>query len=583
MNPPDWNCCTVGQLWHYVAWNLEGAGISTVLVGGAAVSVHTGSVHRTTNLDLVPDDFQRGKIPDVLRRLKFVARRTRDFVHPECPHLPIRFPMGPVEIGGESPIAPDEIEIEGRRLHLLSPTDTVKDRLASYIHRRAQPFFDQALLICQHQPDRVDLGKIERWCETEGAVSTFLELKRRLADSVSRQFRAVARSTEKQDAGRHDSEGIRPMIIVSASELQSARRILTRLRFERLQSPVLTHVRATLENGTMTLAVTDGIHWLESRIPNAATPGDTARFLIPAKALAEAARSGKGKLVQLNFSDGPGKPLLEVTIMSNSAINRITYPTEPSNSFPDRPAVPKGLIKTLPMETLSAMHAVGICASKDDMLYPRIAGVYFSPESGGVVVATDGRQLASAPASVPDHEFTLPNSAVHVLEHPNFTSSDVEIVMSENPGDWLVEFRAGLHTLIAKTVDKSYPDYRAVIPDHLPVSVTVPEAQRMPLINRLRSLKGKQQHVRLTWDKPGHMTLTHHDTATTPVSFEIPVAIDGDPPAISFLPRILANALTLGSTIRLYNNETPCVVSDPSGKFCVIMRVRTLEDFTFPG
>jgi DNA polymerase III sliding clamp (beta) subunit (PCNA family) len=155
--------------------------------------------------------------------------------------------------------------------------------------------------------------------------------------------------------------------------------------------------------------------------------------------------------------------------------------------------------------------------------------------------------------------------------------------MSENPGDWLVEFRAGIHALIAKTVAQSYPDYRSVIPDHLPSTVTVPEVHMIPLITRLRSLKGKQRSVRLTWDKPGHMTLTHQDTAITPVRFEIPVEIHGEPPAVSFLPRFLANALTFGSTVRLRDHKTPCVVSDPSGKFCVIMPERTFEDFMGPG
>jgi DNA polymerase III sliding clamp (beta) subunit (PCNA family) len=576
MNPPDWNCCTAGQLWHYVTWHLEKAGISTVLVGGAAVSVHTGGVHRTTNLDLVPDDFQRGKIPDVLRRLKFVTRRTRDFVHPECPHLSIRFPMGPVEIDGESPIAPDEIEIEGRRLHLLSPTDCVKDRLASYFHWRSRPFFDQAVLICQHKPGWVDLGQIERWCEAEGTVAIFQELRHLLADSG--RSRVVAKSAENTDTGRHNSEGIRPMILVFATELQSARRFLTRLRFEQLQSPVLTHVLATVEKGAITLAVTDGVHWLESRIPNATAPDANVRFLIPAKALEDGARSGRGKTVQLDFSDGPGKPLLQVKVMGGSTHTRTIYPTESVAEFPDRPASPKGSVTTVPKETLHAVQAVGICASKDAIRYPKIGGVFFSPESGGVVVATDGRHLASVPARVPDREFILPNSAVHVLEHPEFTSRDVEIVMSENPGDRLVEFRAGIHILIAKTVSESYPEYRAVIPDHLPITVTVPEAQRIPLITRLRSLKGKQQYVRLTWDKPGHMTLTHHDTNITPVNFETPVEIDGDPPAVSFLPRFLANALTLGLTMRLLDHETPCIVSDPSGKFCVIVAQRTVED-----
>ena len=36
MNPPDWPKCTEEELWRYVAWHLEGAGIRSVLVGGAA-------------------------------------------------------------------------------------------------------------------------------------------------------------------------------------------------------------------------------------------------------------------------------------------------------------------------------------------------------------------------------------------------------------------------------------------------------------------------------------------------------------------------------------------------------------------
>ena len=130
MNPPDWNRCTTEQLWHYVAWHLENAEIGSVLVGGAAVAIHTRGRYRTANLDLVPGDVVRREVPKMLHSLGFVAQRTRDLAHPECPHLPLRLPMGPVEIGGESPVVPDEVEVHGMRLRLLSPTDCVKDRLA---------------------------------------------------------------------------------------------------------------------------------------------------------------------------------------------------------------------------------------------------------------------------------------------------------------------------------------------------------------------------------------------------------------------------------------------------------------------
>jgi len=188
MSPPDWKCCTVEQLWRYVAWHLENAGIHSVLVGGAALAIHTEGRYHTSDLDLVPDDLMRREVPEILHSLGFAAQRNRKFVHPECPHLTVRFPMAPVEIGGELPGEFDEVEVYGRQLRILSASDCVKDRLASYAHLRSPRFLDQAFLICQHQPARVDLGHVEHWCEGNGSMDAFTELKRRLLDMENERF-----------------------------------------------------------------------------------------------------------------------------------------------------------------------------------------------------------------------------------------------------------------------------------------------------------------------------------------------------------------------------------------------------------
>jgi hypothetical protein len=180
MNPPDWIRCTEEELWHYVAWHLEGAGIRSVLVGGAVVAIYTEGLYRSGDLDMVPDDFQRGRLAEVLEQIGFVPSKSRYFKHPECHHLFLEFPKGPVEIGEEFPVIPDEIEVEGRKLRLLSPTDCVKDRLAGYIHWRSRANFDQAALICRRQSGRVDYAAVRRWCETEGANAVFDELMRHL-------------------------------------------------------------------------------------------------------------------------------------------------------------------------------------------------------------------------------------------------------------------------------------------------------------------------------------------------------------------------------------------------------------------
>lgn len=183
MNPPDWSSCSEEELWRYVAWHLEGAGIRSVLVGGAVVSIYTEGLYRSGDLDMVPDDLGRDRLQQVLAEIGFQPTKSRYFKHPSCLHLFLEFPRGPVEIGEQFPVTPDEIEVEGRTIRLLSPTDSVKDRLAGYIHWRSRANFEQALLICRRQRSRVNLQEVEDWCRSEGGASAFSELLDQLQES----------------------------------------------------------------------------------------------------------------------------------------------------------------------------------------------------------------------------------------------------------------------------------------------------------------------------------------------------------------------------------------------------------------
>lgn len=183
MKAPNWETCTERELWYYVAWHLESAGIRSVLVGGAVVSIYTEGLYRSGDLDLVPDDFSSGeKLAEVLAGIGFEPSRSRYYKHPSCPHLFLEFPPGPVEIGEEFPIEPDEVAVDGQTLRLLSPTDSVKDRLAGYIHWNARTYFDQAVLICQRQSKRVNLEIVGKWCAREGGIEAFRELRAKLED-----------------------------------------------------------------------------------------------------------------------------------------------------------------------------------------------------------------------------------------------------------------------------------------------------------------------------------------------------------------------------------------------------------------
>ncbi len=176
MNPPDFTNCTEEELWHYVAWHLEGAGMRCVLVGGAVVSIYTEGLYRSGDLDLIPDRYDRSALPEILAEIGFMPDKSRYFKHPECSHLYLEFPNGPVEIGDEYPVRPDEITVEGRVLRMLSPTDCVKDRMAAYIHWKSRAGLKQAALVCRRQKNRVDLSNVEKWCVKEGGQAAYKEL-----------------------------------------------------------------------------------------------------------------------------------------------------------------------------------------------------------------------------------------------------------------------------------------------------------------------------------------------------------------------------------------------------------------------
>lgn len=86
-------------------------------------------------------------------------------------------------------------------------------------------------------------------------------------------------------------------LIIPINSLRAARKLLTRIRLERLKLPVCTHVLATIDAAGLSLAVTDLDldHWLEIRIPATLPSHAPASFLIPAAALAAAARGDRGK------------------------------------------------------------------------------------------------------------------------------------------------------------------------------------------------------------------------------------------------------------------------------------------------
>ncbi|WP_411824642.1 hypothetical protein [Leptospira sp. 'Mane'] len=165
MKEPDWSEVNEEDLWKFVGWHLANKGIQSVLVGGAVVAIYSKGAYRSGDLDLVEPLLSRAAdIKAVMESIGF-NKVNRHYVHPKCKHLYIEFVSAPVSIGDDYKIVPDEKEFKGKILKILSPTDCIKDRLASYLHFKARECLDQAVLVAKTQ--KFDLEKVREWCLNE--------------------------------------------------------------------------------------------------------------------------------------------------------------------------------------------------------------------------------------------------------------------------------------------------------------------------------------------------------------------------------------------------------------------------------
>ena len=172
MKEPDWKTANEEVIWKYVAWHLAENGINTVLVGGAVCAIYSEGAYKSGDLDLVSMSVIDHKIPEILKLIGFEKKPGRHYEHSKS-RIFVEFVSGPLGIGDDINIKPSYKEVKGNKLYLYSPTDCIRDRLASYIHFKARECLDQAVLVAERLP--FNITKVKKWCEAEGAIEAYKE------------------------------------------------------------------------------------------------------------------------------------------------------------------------------------------------------------------------------------------------------------------------------------------------------------------------------------------------------------------------------------------------------------------------
>lgn len=159
------------EIGAYVHSYLRGRGIDVVLSGGAAVGIYSGGKYVSQDIDLVRGyTASRRAVTAAMKEIGFEETHGRYFKHPEAEHF-IEFPPGPLTVGEEPVRQVDEMEFATGTLRVISPTDCVKDRLASYYHFGDRQSLIQATMVARQNV--VDLDEVRRWSKGEGHLPRF--------------------------------------------------------------------------------------------------------------------------------------------------------------------------------------------------------------------------------------------------------------------------------------------------------------------------------------------------------------------------------------------------------------------------
>lgn len=165
----DWKGIGIKELAALVSEKLRVNGIDAILVGGACVSIYTENKYLSLDLDYVSHTPIK-EIAPVLAELGFRKKSSRHFARRDCPFF-IEFVAPPAAIGSEPLKGEKRLRTRLGAIVLMTPTDSVKDRLAAYYHWNDPQALEQALMVAKAQ--KIDLREVKRWSEREGHAEKY--------------------------------------------------------------------------------------------------------------------------------------------------------------------------------------------------------------------------------------------------------------------------------------------------------------------------------------------------------------------------------------------------------------------------
>ena len=158
---------------------LDQVGVTAVLTGGGAATIYAPEAIQSFDLDFVLEVYSDRNSPGkALAELGF-RREGHDYRH-RSSRFQLEFPVGPLAIGDERLERWSTLREGPALLHVITATDSCRDRLAAFFHFSDRSALDQACAVYAAAKKQVDLKKIRSCNQREGKLKAFDEFAERV-------------------------------------------------------------------------------------------------------------------------------------------------------------------------------------------------------------------------------------------------------------------------------------------------------------------------------------------------------------------------------------------------------------------
>jgi len=160
------------ELAAFVSDYLRKNGVENVLTGGSCAEIYSSEKYVSGDLDFVDLNYvSLKKIANILEDIGFKQlKQSQGFVHPQTVKM-VEILNAPLSVGEEKIETVDKLIVAGCQLNILTPTDSVKDRLAAYYHWNDRQSLEVALMVCEKK--EINIAEVQRWSVNEGKEEKF--------------------------------------------------------------------------------------------------------------------------------------------------------------------------------------------------------------------------------------------------------------------------------------------------------------------------------------------------------------------------------------------------------------------------